>query len=125
MDLTAETLKVNGVDYVRADSLPSNAPSIDLDGKPFVVIRSRDSGCHAGYVESEDGRTITLVKSRRLWYWTGAASLSQLAMEGVKSPDSCKFPMAVDRITVYDICEKIETNAASQESILGVPEWNQ
>lgn len=125
MEMNVGEIEVNGVSYIRKDAATSGALSIDLDGKKYVLIRSRDSGCHAGYIECEDGREITLVKSRRLWYWSGAASLSQLAMEGVKSPDSCKFPCSVDRITVYDCCEKIDTTSECQKSIEGVPEWKQ
>jgi hypothetical protein len=116
-----ETIKIDEVEYVRKDA--QNAPSKPLDGKEYVVIRSKDSGCHAGYLESEDGTTITLINSRRLWYWSGAASLSQLAMEGVSNPKDCKFPCAVDSITVYSVCEKISTTAKAQSSIEGVEVW--
>jgi len=119
-----ETLELNGVKYVREDSVNNNAPAKDLDGMKYVVIRSRDSGCHAGYLKSEDGTTITLVDSRRLWYWSGAASLSQLAMEGVSNPDDCKFPCTVDEITVYSVCEKIAVTSKAQKSIEGVKVWS-
>jgi len=118
-----ETLELNGVTYIREDSVNTNAPSKDLDGMQYVVIRSRDSGCHAGYLKSEDGTTITLANSRRLWYWSGAASLSQLAMEGVSSPKDCKFPCAVDEISIYSVCEKISTTSVAQKSIEGVKVW--
>ncbi len=112
-----EKLVLNGITYVPQSTISDNAPSKDLDGKKYVVIRSRDSGCHAGYLESEDGTTITLINARRLWYWSGANSLSQLAMDGVGNPSECKFPCAVDSITVYSVCEKISTTSKAQESI--------
>lgn len=89
----------------------------------YVIIRSRDSGCHAGHLVKEEGTTITLKDARRLWYWDGAATLSQLAMEGVKNPGECKFPCPVDEITVYGVCEKIPATAASKASIESVPVW--
>lgn len=118
-----ETLELNGIKYVREDSVNNNAPSQKLDGMPYVVIRSRDSGCHAGYLKSEDGDTVTLVNSRRLWSWSGAATLSQLAMEGVSESES-KFPMEVSEITVYSICEKIQATDEARKSIAKVPVWN-
>lgn len=112
-------IEVDGVRFV-----PESATNAtDTSGKPYVVIRSKDSGCHAGFLEAEDGNTITLVHSRRLWFWSGAASLSQLAQEGVKSPDSCKFPQAVPSITVYGCCEKIPSSEQARESIEGVKPW--
>jgi len=115
------TITIDDVEYVRKDSMSN--PSKPLDGREYVVIRSRDSGCHAGYLDSEDGTTITLVNARRLWYWSGATTLSQLAMEGVASPGECKFPCAVDSITVYSVCEKISTTSKAQSSIESVKIW--
>ena len=120
--MNPETITIDKTEYVRKDSV--NAPSKDLDGKKYVLIRSRDSGCHAGYLEKEDGNTITLVQSRRLWYWSGAATLSQLAMEGVSNPSDCKFPCEVDKFTVYGVCEKSAVTLKAQESIKGVPVWS-
>lgn len=116
-------MTVNGVEYVRADSINNNTPAKELDGMPYVVIRSRDSGCHAGYLAEEDGDTVTLYHSRRLWQWHGAATLSQLAMEGVSKSGS-KFPMEVDEITIYSICEKIQATEAAKNSIKKVPVWS-
>lgn len=89
----------------------------------YVIIRSRDSGCHAGYLESERGTTITLTNARRIWYWAGAATLSQLATDGTSRPQACKFPCAVERITIYGVCEKLQVSAQAKASIERVPVW--
>ena len=123
MDTNINEIRVNGVDYIRKDSVKDKQQAVSNDGLPYVVIRSRDSGCHAGYLESEDGTTVVLVNSRRLYYWDGAATLSQLAEEGVKSPENCKFPQPVTRITVYSICEKIEATEECRKSIENVSIW--
>ena len=123
IETTTSGAIIDGVEYVLKDSINNNAPSVDLEGKKYVIIRSKDSGCHAGYLEKESGDQVTLVKSRRLWYWGGAASLSQLAMEGVSKPDECKFPCPVNRITVYGICEKIEVTEQAQKIIEAVEIW--
>jgi len=57
------------------------------------------------------------------WAWSGAASLSQLAMEGVKNPGGCKFPIAVPEITLTEICEIIPCTKAAVISIKAVPIW--
>ena len=114
-------IEVNGVQYVKkgADS-PSK---LSVEGLPYVVIRSRDAGCHAGFLKSEDGNNITLLNSRRLWYWSGASTLSQLAEEGVKNPDECKMPQEVSCITIYGACEKILATENCFESLKGVKVW--
>lgn len=113
-------MRIDDVEYVRADSV--NKPAEPADGMPYVIIRSRDSGCHAGYLKSEDGTTVELVASRRIYYWDGAATLSQLANDGPKNPGNCKFTQPVN-LTVYNICEKIEVTKKAQEIIQGVKVW--
>jgi hypothetical protein len=89
----------------------------------YVIIRTRSAGVFAGYVTDHDGQTVVLRSARRLWYWSGAASLSQLAMEGVKNPDRCKFPCEVDRVTLHEVIEEIPCTEAARLSIAGVPVW--
>ena len=89
----------------------------------YVVVRGDRSGVFAGRLESQDGRTVVLSNCRRLWYWAGAASISQIAMSGVKSPGSCKFTVTVDSIAILDAIEIIPTTAEAEASIKAVPEW--
>ena len=44
--------------------------------KDYIIIRTYSAGVHAGYLESRDGKEVTLKNSRRPWCWDGAASLS-------------------------------------------------
>lgn len=46
-----------------------------------------------------------MTNARCLWYWDGAASLMQLAMEGVTAPQNCKFTMPADEVTILDGCD--------------------
>ena len=71
----------------------------------YVIVRGDRSGVFAGVLKSLDGRTVVLSNCRRLWYWSGAASISQIAMEGVKYPRDCKFTVTVDNITILDAIE--------------------
>ncbi len=66
-----------------------------------------------------------MVQARRLWYWKGAASLSQLAMEGVKYPDECKFPCEVDQIELMEAIEILDVTDKAKESIAMVPIWKE
>ena len=60
-----------------------------------VIIRTRSAGVFAGVLKKYEKQTATLTNARRLWYWSGAASLSQLSVDGVSKPNECKFPVAV------------------------------
>lgn len=118
-----ETLKIDDVEYVRKDSLNEKAPS--MDGLPYKIVRCDRTGVFAGYVESRSGREVVIRKARRLWYWSGAASLSQLSVDGTKKPDQCKFPCEVDRVEVLDAIEILDVTAKAKKSLDGVKVWEQ
>lgn len=94
----------------------------NLIGKK-VIIRGDRSGVEYGTLASVEGQTVELHNARRLWYWDGAASLSQMAMEGVKNPDGCKFTVYVNSITILDAIEIIPCMDAAITSIEEVKEW--
>ena len=93
------------------------------DGLPYVIVRTYSAGVFAGYLESRNGQEVVLRDARRLWYWDGAASLSQLAVEGVKKPQNCKFPVAVDQVELFQVIEILTVTAAGKQSIEAVPTW--
>ena len=91
---------------------------------PYVIVRASQAGVFAGNLVSRKGDEVVLSNSRRLWYWNGAASLSQLAEEGVSDPRNCKFPTAISgKHTILGVCEVIPVTKKAQESIAGVPVW--
>lgn len=89
----------------------------------YVIVRGDRSGVFAGTLVSQDGRTVTLKDCRRLWYWDGAASISQIANEGVKNPRRSKFTVTVDSIVILDAIEIIPTTATAEANIKAVWEW--
>ena len=114
-------VEINGTKYVRKDSIKS----IDQPSGDYVVVRTYSAGVHAGYLKSEDGNEVTLTDTRRLWYWKGAASLSQVAGEGISNPDSCKFPAAIAEIRLKEVIEVIPCTQKAQSIIEGVEAWKQ
>lgn len=89
----------------------------------YVIVRTYSAGVFAGELIERNGKEVTLANARRLWYWSGAASLSQLAMEGTKKPEACKFPCAVDRVVLTEAIEVISTTPAAEKSIKEVATW--
>lgn len=116
---------IDGIRYVPQDSLQKNSPAKTLKGLKYVICRTHSAGVFAGYLESRKGQEVVLVNARRLWYWKGAASLSQLAMEGVKYPNECKFPTEVDRVELLQSIEILDCTKQAQESIASVPIWKE
>ena len=88
-----------------------------------VIIRAQGAGVFYGTLNEVDGNTVELVNCRRLWYWDGAASLSQLAVDGVCAPRNCKFTLTVPTMTVLGVIEIIPCTEKAIKSIDGVPVW--
>ena len=93
--------------------------------KKYVIVRTYSAGVFAGTLEKENGKEVTLTNARRLWYWAGAASLSQLAMEGTKNPDDCKFPCPVTRVKLTEAIETLDTTNEAKKIIESVKIWAQ
>jgi len=93
-------------------------------GMKYVLARTYSAGVFAGFLFRRDGKEATLKNARRIWYWDGAASLSELAVRGTSTPDRCKFPVAVPEVTLTEVIEVIPTTKEGQQSIEGVNEWS-
>lgn len=89
----------------------------------FCIIRCRDAGVFFAKVKERNGDEAILAECRRIWYWKGAASISQLAMEGVSDPRLCKFTVIVPEMTVLGVIEIIPCTDAAVNSIQGVSVW--
>lgn len=88
-----------------------------------VIIRGSRSGVEFGTLFAQNGSEVTLENARRIWYWSGAASLSQLAKDGTSNPTDCKFTVTVDSITILDAIEIIPCTDKAIKSIEEVNTW--
>lgn len=89
-----------------------------------VIVRTRSAGVFAGDLQSFKEGIAVVANARRLWYWSGAASLSQLSVEGVKNPGACKFPVAVPEVTLPEVIEILPVSKKARASIDSVPVWS-
>jgi len=115
-----EIIKIDEVEYVRKDSISEQKQYDD-----YVLIRSKSAGVFFGHLSlaKNGGLTVMLKDCRRIWYWDGAASLSQMAVDGVSKPQNCKFPCAVPEITINEVIEIIPCTEKAVRSLRGVPIW--
>jgi hypothetical protein len=93
-----------------------------------VIVRSRDAGAFCGQLVETDlsQAAVTLREARRLWYWAGAATLSELATEGTAKPKECKFPAPTEGDhVILGVCEIISVTERALASIQGVPAWKE
>ncbi len=119
-----KTIKIDNVEYIKKDKINY---ADTLYGLTYCIIRTYSAGVFAGYIDRdrENKKEGTIKKARRLWYWSGAASLSQLAMEGVKNPDDCKFPCEVGEVDLSEIIEVIPATEEAKKLIDNVKIWEE
>ena len=88
-----------------------------------VIIRAYGAGVFYGTLSEVDSNNVELKDCRRIWYWDGAASLSQLATDGVKAPQNCKFTVVVESLVVLNVIEIIPATEQAQQSLEAVKVW--
>ncbi len=87
------------------------------------IIRCDRAGVFYAEIAERRGDEADLVKARRIWSWRGAASLSQVAMEGVGSGSN--ITMSVPEMTVLQVIEIIPCSDKAVANLDGQKEWKQ
>lgn len=108
---------IDGMVYVPKNELK------EIKEKEYVMVRTYSAGVFAGYLKSRNGKEVILNNARRIWYWEGAASLSQLSQEGTSMPDKCQFPCEVDEVILTEAIEIISITEKAKKSIESVKIW--
>lgn len=90
------------------------------------IIRTVTAGVFYGEVVSQEatpaGLIVEIKDCRRIWYWNGAATLSQLAMEGPKREGN-KISMTVPQMKVIGVIEIIPCTDEAVRRIESIEEW--
>lgn len=94
-----------------------------MNNNPYYIIRCAEAGVFFGHLKERNGNEATITDVRRIWYWDGAASLSQMAMEGVSQPRACKFSVTVPEMIVLGVIELIPCTEKAVKSIMEVAAW--
>lgn len=120
-----ETLMIDDTKYVRADSLKEMASTVG--GLERCIIRSYGAGVFLGYVKERkteaNGINVILVNAKRIYYWSGACSLTQLAIDGTKDPNNCKITEAVATEEIANVIEIIPVTSNAAKSLDKVEIW--
>ena len=114
-----ETITLNGIEYVTRYNTTSHLPENCI----YKIVRTQSAGVFAGYLKSRNGSEVVMLDARRIWYWEGAASLSQLAVDGTSKPEKCKFPQAVSKVELLGVIEILDVTEKAKKSIESVPLW--
>ena len=119
-----EEIVIDGKVYVLKESIKTVIKPKTFKGMIYAIVRTYSAGVFAGYINPKDtGKEGKIFCFRRLWYWDGAASLSQLSRDGVSKPENCKFSVVCDEISLTEIIERLPVTEKARLNIVEVPEW--
>ena len=93
------------------------------ENKNYVIVRGNHSGVFFGELKERSGQEVELLNARKLWYWDGAAAVEQIAKDGVKNPNACKFTVSVESMIITDAIQILPCTNDAAENIMAVKEW--
>lgn len=94
----------------------SNNMCCEFVGK-YVVVRTYSAGVHVGVLKSRNGQECVLTDAKRIWSWTGANTLHEIASKGVEK--TSKISDSVDSILLMQVIEIIPTTKEGEKCLRG------
>ena len=88
----------------------------------FVIVRTYGAGVHCGYVDKCDGRLTVLRDARRIWRWSEARTLNELALHGAGMKTRTRISEPVALIELPTTIERIACTSKAQENLC-VSRW--
>lgn len=81
----------------------------------FCVVRTRSAGVHTGFIKEISGTSGFLIEARRLWKWSEAFSLNEVALYGVGENSRISEPVAL--IYLSEIIEAIPCTEKAKQNL--------
>jgi len=106
-------IEMNGIKYQPVQSEPN-----------VHMVRTYSAGVFYGTIVSREGKEVVLSNARRVWAWSGAASLSELAQRGTSNPEACRFPMPVSEVLLTEVIEIIPVTEKALKTLNSVKIWS-
>lgn len=69
----------------------------------YVIIRTYCSGIHVGILSKKIGHEVILEKTRRIWSWTNAFTLSKIADKGLQNDSKLSIEIPEIKLTEIEI----------------------
>lgn len=87
------------------------------------IVRCDRAGVFIGKIKERSGSEVTLTEVRKLWSWSGACAVEQLAQDGTREPGSCRFTVTVPEMTVLGAIQIVPCTETASASLRAVKEW--
>ena len=88
-----------------------------------VIIRTYSAGVHYGILNKVDNDVVELLNARRIHYWNGANSLTDIALGGISDKVTSRITKKLPSIILQNVIEIIECTDVAIEDLDNFPEW--
>ena len=88
-----------------------------------VIVRADRAGVFFGILEAKEKTTVKLSNVRKLYYWSGANAIEQIALEGVKDKNNCKFTVIISEMIIEQVIQILPCSEEAILNINSVPLW--
>ena len=89
----------------------------------YYIVRCDRAGVFFGRITDRRGNEVDMADVRKVWYWSGAAAVEQLAVDGVKNPEACRITVEVPQMTVMEAIQIIPCTDEATENLRSVALW--
>jgi len=125
VEINKDSVYIDGVEYVKKSD--ANDSVVSSDGLPYVLVRSNRAGVFIGFLKEKkyypQGTVVILVDSRNIYYWDGAAGISQIAELGVSKPENCKITISVKEREISEVIEIIPITSIAKSNLDKILPW--
>jgi hypothetical protein len=120
LTVNMDEIDFNGETYVKKSSVKEQEP---VDLSEIVLIRTYSAGVHFGTLKEHDraNQVVVLTNAKRLHYWDGSCSLSQVAVSGVGK--GSRISVSVPEITLARAIEIIPMSKEAATQMMEAKEW--
>lgn len=92
-----------------------------MENNQKYIIRTDRAGVFYAEIAERRGSEADLVNARRIFLWQGAATCSQIGVDGVGA--GSKITLSVPKMTVLGIIEYHPCSDKAAANLDAVPEW--
>lgn len=86
-----------------------------------VLVRSYDAGVYFGTLTNVEGETCRLENVRNIWRWTGANTLSDVALYGIRGD---RVTPVVSSMVLNRVCQILPLSDKAITNLESQPVWS-
>ena len=88
-----------------------------------VIIRSNNAGVFFGTLSAVHGNSVELLNMRRIHYWSGANSITDIALGGIQNKESSRVTDFIEKAIISEVIEIIICTQRSIKDLEEFPVW--